>query len=270
MASKRAHLIVGGFPVGATAGHDMDFARIMLLQKLYDGRLPNHRWQRLFGHRHAARWHQPADDVCCGALSRRRPVWRHRELARRRRSLVRPARHERRVARRASEGSRRRRMVRLAHHDALGAFFLNHPPLSKFEVKVEADHPITAGLPANFETSDELYLVEPVGESRTLLTTRTAEGSVTARLRLRLMTRTRRCAKTARPACWASSAPRARARWSMSPLGHCHSPATNGQPLVDESRRRRRQDADGLPRLVGNRSLQPPFSTTQSAGARRP
>ena len=30
--SKRAHLVAGGFPPGASAGHDHDYARLQLLQ----------------------------------------------------------------------------------------------------------------------------------------------------------------------------------------------------------------------------------------------
>ena len=30
----RAHLVVGGYPPGSTAGHDMDFARRVLLERL--------------------------------------------------------------------------------------------------------------------------------------------------------------------------------------------------------------------------------------------
>ena len=33
MTKKRAHLIVGGFPPGSPAGHDMNFARLQLLQR---------------------------------------------------------------------------------------------------------------------------------------------------------------------------------------------------------------------------------------------
>ena len=32
--TQRAHLITGGFPPGSAAGHDMDYARLQLLQKL--------------------------------------------------------------------------------------------------------------------------------------------------------------------------------------------------------------------------------------------
>lgn len=55
---------------------------------------------------------------------------------------------------------RRRKMVSSAHHDLLGGFFLNHPPLRRFTVDVAAGHPITAGLPSRFDTADELYFIE--------------------------------------------------------------------------------------------------------------
>ena len=32
---NRAHLITGGYPIGSTAGHDMDYARLELLRRLY-------------------------------------------------------------------------------------------------------------------------------------------------------------------------------------------------------------------------------------------
>jgi hypothetical protein len=33
-ATQRAHLIVGGFPPGSAAGHDMNYARLQLLQNM--------------------------------------------------------------------------------------------------------------------------------------------------------------------------------------------------------------------------------------------
>lgn len=231
--TKRAHLIVGGFPVGSTAGHDMDFARIKLLQKLYDGG-----YQATVGNDFgdvAERLHgvsllvtyvagpYPDDDQTAGI---------ERWMADGGRWFALHGTSGGRAAR--IEGSRRRRMVRLAHHDALGAFFLNHPPLSRFEVKVASDHPVTAGLPASFETADELYLVEPVGESRTLLTTELPrdpsppgfgfvyerDTSVLEDGKTRVLGLERTVGKGA---------------VVYVALGHCHSPATNGQPMVDES-----------------------------------
>ena len=51
-------------------------------------------------------------------------------------------------------------MVRQPHHQTLGGFFLNHPPVCRFTATVTADHPLTANVPAAFEAVDELYLVE--------------------------------------------------------------------------------------------------------------
>ncbi|MBL4721202.1 MAG: ThuA domain-containing protein [Alphaproteobacteria bacterium] len=64
-------------------------------------------------------------------------------------------------------------MVKDAHHDTLGCFFLNHPPISAFNVNVTNDHPVTRGLPDSFTVQDELYLIELLdpSASRILLTT---------------------------------------------------------------------------------------------------
>ena len=52
-------------------------------------------------------------------------------------------------------------MSRAPHHEVLGCFFLNHPPIRAFRVDVrDSDHPLTRGLPTSFEVMDELYLIE--------------------------------------------------------------------------------------------------------------
>jgi hypothetical protein len=54
-----------------------------------------------------------------------------------------------------------RKMVKASHHATLGSFFLNHPPLRKFRVQVtDREHVLTKDLPASFEVTDELYLIE--------------------------------------------------------------------------------------------------------------
>jgi hypothetical protein len=54
-----------------------------------------------------------------------------------------------------------RKMVKGSHHATLGSFFLNHPPLRKFQVSVtDREHVLTKDLPASFEVMDELYLIE--------------------------------------------------------------------------------------------------------------
>jgi uncharacterized protein len=73
------------------------------------------------------------------------------------------------------ENPRMRKMVKMAHHQTLGAFFLNHPPLCKFRVDVaDRAHPLTKGIPDFFEVADELYMIElqQPSESHVLLTSK--------------------------------------------------------------------------------------------------
>ena len=133
------------------------------------------------------------------------------------------------------EGGPRRKMVKLAHHDALGCFFLNHPPIRRFEVKVaDTPHPLTKDLPRTFEVSDELYLVELTGDCDVLLTTElekdpSPEGFGFAydedtSLQADGKTRVLGYAK-----------PVGKGEVAYIALGHCHSPQTNAQPMVDDS-----------------------------------
>ena len=231
--SKRAHLIVGGYPVGSSAGHDMDYARIELLKKLYAGgyqtTVANNFEDieaRLQGVDFLVTYVAGPfpDDMQCDAIEQ----W----LASGGRWFALHGSSGGKAAR--VDGSNRRKMVRLAHHDALGAFFLNHPPLSRFEVAVAGDHPITRGLPKSFQTADELYLIEPIGDSRTLLTTQlekdpSPEGfgftydedtSVGADGKTRVLGLERLVGDGA---------------VVYVALGHCHNPLTNAQPVVDEN-----------------------------------
>jgi len=126
-----------------------------------------------------------------------------------------------------------RRMVRTAHHETLGAFFLNHPPLRRFVVDVVA-HPLTLGV-ERFETADELYFIELTHPEDTdvLLTTELpadpapgfgfsydGDTSLLADGRTRVLGFTR---------------PVGAGGVTYLALGHSHHPATNGQPWVDES-----------------------------------
>ena len=126
-------------------------------------------------------------------------------------------------------------MVRLPHHDLLGAFFLNHPPIRKFKVKVESlDHPVFKGLPTEFEVADELYLIEPMADSEPLLTTELPEdpsppgfGFVYAKDTSLQADGKTRVLGTERQVGDGSVVYIA--------LGHTHAPENNSQPFVDES-----------------------------------
>tara|TARA_Y100001934_G_C12171199_1_gene686802 strand:- start:38 stop:784 length:747 start_codon:yes stop_codon:yes gene_type:complete len=72
------------------------------------------------------------------------------------------------------EGKRQRRWVKTAYHEALGSFFLTHPPIAEFNVKVEnADHPLMKGLPGSFPVRDEPYMIEVIHPDTELLLTTT-------------------------------------------------------------------------------------------------
>jgi uncharacterized protein len=130
-----------------------------------------------------------------------------------------------------------RKMIKMPHHQTLGAFFLNHPPLCKFHVKVtDRSHPLTVGLPESFEVADELYLIElqQPAESQVLLTTELEKDpsppgfgfvydedtSVMPDGKTRVLGYIRKFGKGA---------------VSYFALGHCHGPANNIQPFVDAS-----------------------------------
>ena len=236
---NRAHLITGGYPIGSTAGHDMDYARIELLRRLYASgyraTVANDFTDigaRLAGVDFLVTYvagPYPDDEQ-----SRIVDDW----LAEGGKWFALHGTSGGRAKR--VDGSRRRKMVRLAHHDLLGAFFLNHPPVRRFDVAVEAnDHPLFDGLPETFAVTDELYLIEPVGESRVLLTTELAEdpspegfGFVydeDTSLRDDGKTRVLGLERKVGDGAVAYVA-----------LGHCHSPTTNAQPFVD-----RNVDAEG-------------------------
>jgi len=128
-------------------------------------------------------------------------------------------------------------MVKTSHHATLGSFFLNHPPLRKFRVHVtDREHVITKDLPASFEVIDELYLIELQEPStcRVLLTTELdkdpsppgfgfvydQDTSVLPDGKTRVLGYTRELGKGG---------------VAYIALGHCHSPTTSRQRMVDAS-----------------------------------
>ena len=233
--AQKAHLITGGFPLGSNAGHDMDYVRIQLLQVLYAAG-----FQTTLASSFEKLGEQLADskllvtyvagpfpnDDQCQELE----AWLEgggRWLALHGTSGGKAAR--------VADGGGRRQMVRLAHHDLLGAFFLNHPPIRKFTVRVEASgHPIFKGLPEEFEVMDELYLIEPMDDSTPLLTTKLPQdpspegfGFVYDKDTSLLEDGKTRVLGTER--CVGNGAV------VYVALGHTHAPANNSQPFVDSS-----------------------------------
>ena len=59
------------------------------------------------------------------------------------------------------------------YHEALGGFFMTHPPIREMDVKVQDhNHPLTYNLPTSFPVQDEPYMVEVLhSDTQVLLTT---------------------------------------------------------------------------------------------------
>lgn len=157
---RRAHVITGGFPPGAMAGHDQDYARLRLLGLLAEAGVPAsvandfgdvERWlpvSRLLISYVAGPY---PDAAQCGAIE----AW----LAAGGHWLALHGTSGGRAER--VEGQRQRRTVKTAHHALLGSRFLTHPPIRKIRVEVaDPQSPLTRGLGASFEVEDEPYFIE--------------------------------------------------------------------------------------------------------------
>ena len=235
-SSPGIHMVIGGFPPGSNAGHDIAFARRRLLELVAEVEhsqptistnfddietwLPT--TQLLLTYT-SGPFPAPAQNAAIGSWLEAGGRW---------------------FALHGTSGGkavpidgdrRRRKMVLLDHHSTLGGFFLNHPPVQRFVVDVVSGHPLTAGLASSFETEDELYLIEVLDpECEVLLTTDLPEDpsppgfgfeydhdtSLLPDGRTRVLGYVRDHGSGA---------------VAYVALGHCHSPATNSQPFVDVS-----------------------------------
>ena len=232
---KRAHLITGGFPLGSNAGHDMDFVRLQLLEALYSAGLQtsvsntfNDIEEYLDDSQLVVTYVAgpfPAPEQC-EAMNQ----WLSdggRWFALHGTSGGK--------ASRIDGDSRRRAMVRLPHHDLLGAFFLNHPPIRRFKVSVEAmDHPLFADLPNEFEVDDELYLIEPMVDSEPLLTTELPKDPSPAGFGFQYE-RDTSLQSDGKTRVLATERRVGSGSVVYVALGHTHAPENNSQPFVDES-----------------------------------
>jgi type 1 glutamine amidotransferase len=233
----RAHVITGGFPPGAYAGHDHDYARLRLLEMLRDAEVPCSVGNDFHD---VANWLDrsrllitytagPFPDEAQNAAIRSwiegggRWIGLHGTSGGR--------------AVRISETQRRRRMLKGAFHETLGGFFLNHPPIRKFTVTVEdRGSPITRDLPESFDVIDEPYMIEvqQPESCRFLLTNAlgpdpSPEGfgfvyDEDTSLRPDGKTRVLGYSKDL-----------GAGGVTYIALGHCHTPWSNSQPFVDKS-----------------------------------
>ena len=157
----RAHVITGGFPPGAVGGHDHDFARLRLLEFLAEDSIPAsvgndfrdiQRWlpiSRLLITYVAGPFPDPDQSDAIRRWLEEGGRWLGLHGTSGGRAV------------RVAEGERRRRMVKAEHHEVLGGFFLSHPPIRKFTVDVgDAPGRLADGLPQSFEVIDEPYMIE--------------------------------------------------------------------------------------------------------------
>ncbi|MPY91678.1 MAG: ThuA domain-containing protein [Acidimicrobiia bacterium] len=232
------HLVVGGYPPGEPAGHDMDFARLRLLELLAEQDGVRSTVSSDFAD--LGRWlgrsrllvSYVAGPFPDEAQNRELRAW----LEGGGRWLALHGTSGGKAARVTEEGRTRRMMVKLAHHDTLGCFFLNHPPLRRFRVAVAPGHVLGEGLPESFEVCDELYLIELLAPQATdiLLTTELPVDPSPPRFGF-AYERDTALQADGRTRVIAYTRDIGRGAVAYVALGHCHSRTSNTQPLVDAS-----------------------------------
>lgn len=229
--TARAHLITGGFPRGSGAGHDMDYARLQLLTLLGEHDITT----TVSGdYADVGAWLDGADLLITYVAG---PFPDKTQNAMIRTWLENGGRW---LGLHGTSGGKAirveggRAMVKSDHHKTLGSFFLNHPPVRRFEVKVATDHPLAHGLPPSFEVADELYLLELQGDVQPLLTTEIDEDPSPPGFGFRYEADTSAQAD-GRTRTLGYTRVTGRGGVAYIALGHCHSPATNVQPFVDAS-----------------------------------
>ena len=235
---SRVHVITGGFPPGSSAGHDMDYARLRVLQLLQEH--PHVRSTVANDFTDIAKW-LPDSQFLITYVAGPHPNDEQNEILRQwldggGRWLGLHGTSGGKAVR-VGETRSARKMLKTSHHATLGSFFLNHPPLRKFQVHVaDREHIITKDLPASFEVIDELYLIELQEPSacHVLLTTELdkdpsppgfgfvydKDTSLLPDGKTRVLGYTRELGKGG---------------VTYIALGHCYSPTSARQPVLDAS-----------------------------------
>lgn len=236
-APARAHVITGGFPRGAPAGHDHDYARLRLLEMLRDQEVKAsvandfsdvENWlpsSRLLITYVAGPYPDEAQDRAIRRWIADGGRWLGLHGTSGGRAV------------RVSETDRRRQMLKLAHHETLGGFFLNHPPVRKFEVKVgDGPDTLTDGVPQSFEVIDEPYMIEVQDPANTRVLLTAELGPDTSPRGFGFVyeedTALMSDGKT-RALGYTRDSEKGGVTYIA--LGHCHDPWSNSQPFVDKS-----------------------------------
>jgi len=236
----RAHVVAGGFPRGSHAGHDIDYARLRILQLLQEN--ANVQSSVSSDFQDIEDW-LPKIDLLVTYVAGPYPDDRQSQLIAEwlegggRWLAFHGTSGGRAVP--LPDGKPGRRMSKARHHGVLGAFFLNHPPIRKFRVDVaDRDHSLTRGLPAAFDVMDELYLLElqAPDETRVLLTTSDLDAQDPAPRNFGFTYDEDTSVGTdGRTRVLGYERQHGAGAVAYFALGHCHTPSTNIQPWVDTS-----------------------------------
>lgn len=168
----RVHVIIGGYPAGSHAGHDHDYVRVQALSLLQQHENVHATVSVDFND--IDKWLPGCDFLVTYVAG---PYADGEENETLRQWVEQGGRwlgiHGTSGGRTKRVGEKRaKQMVQMPFHETLGAFFINHEPIRRFEVTVaDRDHPLTRGLPATFETTDEPYMIEVLDPSARVLLT---------------------------------------------------------------------------------------------------
>jgi type 1 glutamine amidotransferase len=234
---SRAHLITGGFPPGAPAGHDHDFARLRLLEMLAEEQVPASVGNDF---NDVDRW-LPISKLLITYVAG--PVLNDQQNAFVREWIEQGGKWvglhgtSGGKAVRVGEDGRRRAMLKMGHHDTLGGFFLNHPPVRKFQVDVaNGEHRLNRDIDASFEVIDEPYMIEVVHpeDSKILLTAELGPDTSPPGFGF-VYEKDTALMPDGKTRAIAFQRDVGLGGVTYTALGHCHSPSSNSQPFVDTS-----------------------------------
>jgi type 1 glutamine amidotransferase len=232
----RVHLITGGFPRGQDAGHDHNFARLRLLQYLFDEGIPAsvandfndvENWlpvSRLLISYVAGPYPNAEQSLAIRRWMEEGGRWLGLHGTAGGRAVRVP-------------GQRQRLMLKLEHHEVLGGYFLTHPPIRRFNVAVgDAPDRLTNGLPSTFEVADEPYFIEvqDPASSRVLLTAEYGPEAVSAAIGT-IYEQDTSLQPDGKTRVLGYTRPLGKGGVTYIALGHCHNPSDNVQTSVDRS-----------------------------------
>ena len=242
----RTHLIAGGYPPGQAAGHDHDYARLRILERLKE---------RDYVHTSISgdftdieKWLPDCKLLITYVAG---PFANDEQNTVMRQWIEAGGRW---LALHGSSGgkagrmpdSTRRQMIKMDYHETLGGFFINHPPIRKFRVDtVDSKHPLTKGMPESFETIDEPYMVELQQPETTQVVLTADWGPVPPTdtgFYYEEDTAVLAGGGSKRAIAYVKEISQGAVAYTT--LGHCHTPTTNSQQVVDAS-----VAADGKPPL---------------------